>query len=95
MAAGFPIDKQQIDAKVGQVVLNLREACEDARAFKVWLDEQTDEVLLGYGYTEADVTLVRAAVAALDKLARIAVAQETQPAADDFFFHARRLTGLR
>lgn len=95
MAAGFSqLTKSQIDSRIGQVIVQLRESFEDVAVVKAWLDAQTDQVLTGFGYDNDDIANIRSAFAALDKLADVAVGGDTVPNADDFFFFGRRLTGL-
>lgn len=94
MAAGFDINKQVIDGKVGQVTVQLRYALEEVDRVKAWLDGQTTEMLQGYGYAPGDVDIIKSAFTDLAKLASIARGQAPQEQANDFFFWARRLTGL-
>lgn len=92
--AGFPTSKSDIDARLGGLVVTLRDTLEACVRADVWLDSQTDADLTGKGYTADEVTIIRAAFNALVVLRNVANAQATVPAADDLLFHARKLTGL-
>ena len=94
MAVGFPTDKGSIDARAGFLSQTIRDVLADASRMKTWLDGETTEALVARGYTEDDVALIKSAFTDLDKLNRIATGQATQADANDFFFWARRLTGL-
>jgi hypothetical protein len=99
MAAGYIPTKQDVDNAVGGRLVRLREALKDVQEFDVWLVENESR-LSGLGYsttaTTGDVAVMRAAFAAAARLARAAFNQEGAPLpADDYFFHARKLTGLR
>lgn len=91
---GFPTDKNNIDSRAGYLALTLRDTFSGIVIFKAWLDTQQDTDLTGLGYTQAEVTLLRAAYTDLTNLNNIAHAQGTQPAASDFFWNAKHLTGL-
>lgn len=95
MAAGYAIDKTTLDNHVGNIVSQLRQTFSDIRQLKTWFDENNDAVLTALGYTAADITLLRNSVTDLHKLTQISAGLAVQPAASDFFFFARRLTGLR
>lgn len=91
---GFPTNKLDVDSRAGQLALTLRDTFVQVVTFKAWLDTQTDAQLIGLNYTQAEVTLLRAAYTDLVNLNNIAHAQGTQPAASDFFWNAKHLTGL-
>jgi hypothetical protein len=91
---GFPTNKLDVDARAGQLAVTLRDTFVQVVTFKAWLDTQTDAQLIGLGYVQAEVNLLRAAYVDLTNLNNIAHAQGTQPAASDFFFNAKHLTGL-
>jgi hypothetical protein len=96
MSVGFPSDKAAIDQRVGSLVLNLRVTLDQCGTVKAWLDsQQPDSALTALGYTAGEVTILRAAFTDLDNLRKLAHAQATQPAANDFFFNAGKLTGLQ
>lgn len=91
---GFPTNKIDVDSRAGQLALTLRDVFVEIVTFKAWLDTQTDAQLIALGYEQAEVTLLRAAYTDLVNLNNIAHAQDTQPAASDFFWNAKHLTGL-
>lgn len=96
MTAGFPLTKDQLDTRVGQVAQQVRSSLADAAQVKALLDRSdiTDAALIALGYTQAEVTLIRASFTDLYNLNRVATAQATQPAANDFFFNAKKLLGV-
>lgn len=94
MAVGWPADKTTIDQRAGQVVIALRQALDDVAAFKAFLDRTPDNTLTALGYSSEDVATLKSAITDLAKLRDLARAQATQPAANDFFFFAKQLTGV-
>ena len=94
MTVGFPLTKDQLDTRLGQVALSVRNGLSDAVQVKALIDGQTDAALIALGYTQAEVTLMRAAYTDLYNLNRVATAQAAQPAANDFFFNAKKLLGI-
>lgn len=94
MTVGFPLTKDQLDTRLGQLALTIRDNLADAAQLKAFLDGQADATLTGLGYTAGEVTLMRAAYTDLYNLNRVATAQATQPAANDFFFNAKKLLGV-
>lgn len=91
---GFPTDKNNIDSRAGFLALTLRDTLADIVNVKTWLDTQQDADLTALGYSAAEVTLLRASFVDMFNLANIAHGQGTQPAASDFFWNAKHLTGL-
>lgn len=91
---GFPTNKIDVDSRAGQLALTLRDTFTDIVTMKAWLDTQTDAQLTALGYSAAEVTLLRASFVDMFNLANIAHGQGTQPAASDFFWNAKHLTGL-
>jgi len=95
MAVGFPLLKVDIDARAGSLVVQLRDTFEKIRLFKAVLDAfAQDSDLTALGYSQADVTLLRAAIFDLDKLRQVGAAQATQAATNDFWFSAKKLAGV-
>jgi hypothetical protein len=95
MSVGFPVDKNTIDQRVGSLAWQLRSTFDQIQLVKSWLDGQTDAALTALGYSAADITLLRASYTDLNNLGKIAHAQATQPAANDFFFNASKLLGVQ
>jgi len=93
--AGFPTTKNDIDARIGSLIVVIRDSLDAAVRVDTWLDAQTDADLTGKGYSGAEITIMRAAFNALVILRNVANAQATVPAADDLLFNARKLTGLQ
>lgn len=94
MTVGYSTDKGAIDARAGGLVVQLRNTFEEIARFKGWLDGKTDANLIARGYEQEDVDLLRASFASLAKLERVGRGQDTVPNADNFFFHAKNLTGV-
>lgn len=96
MSVGFPVTKQEVDNRAGQLVVQLRDTLADVVAFKAWLDSATttDAFLQGLGYTAGEVTLLRASYTDLKKLSDVSHAQAVQAAPSDFFFNAKVLAGV-
>lgn len=95
MAVGFPNTKNDIDGQAGRLVLALRDGIRQVNDMKVFLDSLTDGDLTTLGYSTGDVATLRAAITDLYSLGRVANGQQTQPAANDFFFAGRKLLGYR
>jgi hypothetical protein len=95
VAVGFPLLKTDIDNRAGSLVVQLRDTFEKIRLFKAVLDAfAADADLIALGYNQADVTLLRAAIFDLDKLRQVGVAGATQASVNDFWFSAKKLTGV-
>lgn len=94
MGVGYPINKGTLDNRAGYLVISLRQTFEGIDTYAQFLAEHDDAYLIDLGYEQEDCDLLRAAIGALAKLARVARAQDTVPAADNFFFHAKKLTAL-
>lgn len=95
MSVGFSADKAAIDQRAGSLTYQLRETFNQVQTVKAWLDSKLDSDLTALGYSSAEVTTLRAAFTDLDNLRKVAHAQGTQAAANDFFFNAGKLTGLQ
>lgn len=97
MAVGFPTDKADIDSRAGFLALQLRDTLAGVKVLKTWLDGKDTAALVALGYDETqlqEVSVLKSAVADLDKLRRIYEGTDTQAEPSDFGFWARRLTGL-
>lgn len=92
--AGYAVNQQVIDNRVGALVVQVREVLEDVQRVNTFLADQTDADLEAMGYTAEEVTTLKSAFTDLDKLSDIANGQGVQAAPSDFFFHAKNLTGL-
>jgi hypothetical protein len=98
MAAGFPLDKANLDSRMGNAVLQLRVALDECQAVADLLadtDRCADAALTAMGYVTADITTMRAAFTALANLRSVAHGTRTQAAVNDFFYDAKKLTGVR
>lgn len=99
--AGNPYTALDINNRAGVLVTGLWTALEDARRFKLWLDDtsHTDTVLgpSGVGVTTADLLVIRNSFADLGGASGLyAVAHGTfaPTGASNYFANAKLLTGL-
>lgn len=90
MAVGFDTSKAGLNARMGQLVVNLTGAFEEVERVAMWAGRLTDEEMLARvaGMTQGDVTEVRAVIADLENLRLTAFGQRAQPEASNFFFNA-------
>lgn len=94
MPVGIAVDKAALDS-IGQSVLQVRRALERFQKAKAWVDGKTDtEIKAITGYADADVALLRTALADLDNLRKVASGATVPPQATNFFASADRLTGI-
>ena len=94
MTVGYSASKGEVDSTIGMVALNLREAFDAIRHFKIWLDAKPDADLTTMGYTANDIATLRSAYVDLLKLANIYEGTATQSPAYDFRTFAKLLTGV-
>jgi hypothetical protein len=98
MSVGFPIGKADLDIKAGQLVVQLRQNLQACSDLCDLLNDTSifanDAALTALGYTQAEVTQLRAAFTDLKKLWQIAHNAATQSPSNDFFFNAKHLAGL-
>ena len=97
MSVGFAVNKTDVDNQMGRLVVDVRESLEACVDFKTWLDDTalgTDTFLTDLGYSAGEITTIRAAFSAMSNLNNIAHAAGTQASANDFFFDAKKLTGI-
>ena len=91
--AGIPITKYILNSRVGYLTKTLRDTFTEIARVKKFLDDTSDADLVALGFSQSEVTLIKAAFTDLNKLGRIAAAQDTHPAANDFYWNAGNLTG--
>jgi hypothetical protein len=92
--AGYPVNRQVLDNRVGALVVQVREVLEDVQRIHAFLAAELDADLVTMGYTQGEVDLLKSSFTDLDKLARIANGSAVQADASNFFFWAKNLTGL-
>jgi hypothetical protein len=95
--AGYPINKAVIDSRVGYLVKTLRDVFDGVETMKGVLDGLTTAQLVAMGFDEdtlTEVSILKSGVTDLDNLRKIAHGQGAQPAANDFFYWANKLTGV-
>lgn len=93
--AGLNVNRNVINGRAGNLVLQLRQLFADARRMKAWFDATPDDDLIEMGFSSEEVAMLKSAFTDLDKLAKVATAEDTQSLANDFFFWANRLTGIQ
>lgn len=98
MALGFPVDQSSVNNRAGLLVAQLWSTLRDLSEFNAWLNDSahTDAFLIALGFTQAEVTALRSAIADLGSsngLYAVAHNAKTVTSANDFFFNAKKLTG--
>lgn len=95
MSVGFPQDKVTIDARAGQLALQLREIFDDIAYFKKFLDTKTLADAVALGYTSAEAALLLAAYDDLAELRQVWLGNQTVATAKDYTTNADQLTGVQ
>jgi len=96
MAAGYTVNKTDLDNLMGRLIVAVRDDLNACVSFKALLDDASilpDATLTALGYSGADITQLRAAFSAMKSLSDISRALTTQPATNDFWFDAKHLCG--
>lgn len=93
MSVGYSAGKTDVDARAGQLSMQLRNTFADVVRFKAWLDAQTDAQLTALGYNSTDITALRASYTDLYTLRQVAYGVQAT-GASNFFFNAQWLTGV-
>jgi hypothetical protein len=95
MALGFPVTQTDMNQRVGQLAVAVRDVLTiDVPKVKATVDSLNDAALTALGYTAADITLLRAVVVDLDNLRLTATGQRAQSPASNFLFNSAKVTGL-
>lgn len=94
MSLGYPVNKNDVDGKAGQLALTLRGNFDAIRNFKIWLDTKVDADLTALGYTGSEVATLRSAAADMDQLRQIYEGLATLGVAKDFRAFTKLLTGV-
>ena len=101
MSVGFPATKGDFDSRAGSLVVALRQNLLNCSAFCAVLQGSpwsTDANLVALGYTQAEVTLLKAAFTDLggtgNSLYRIANGQAFVGSNNNFLFNANQLCGV-
>lgn len=96
MTVGFPLTKDQLDTRMGQVALQIRDGLEEAEQIKALLDTLPDATLTAdpFNYTATEVAWMKSAFTDLSNLSQVANSQVTVLAVNDFLFWARKLLGV-
>lgn len=98
MALGYDVNQASVNNKAGQLISQLWTTLRDLREFNSWLNDSNhpDSFLIALGFTQAEVTALRAAVSDLASdagLYGVAHAVSHPAANNDFFFNAKKMTG--
>jgi hypothetical protein len=93
--AGYIATGLDVNNRAGNVAIHLRDALDDAAAFKAWLDTKTDGVLLAapFSLPQADIDTIRSAMSDLNQLNTIYTGAANLSVAKDFRTFAKLLTG--
>ena len=98
MSAGYPVTKADLDSRMGGYVVAVRDALTACSQFKTsQLDDTTilpDSVLTGLGYSNPEITQIRASFTSLNNLFSVSKGTLTQGSLNDFWFDAKHLAGL-
>jgi hypothetical protein len=96
VAAGYQVVLADVNNTAGRLTVALRDAFIDVVTFKTWLDSQTDAVLLAapIGMVQADINILRSAMADLKQLNDIRTSAANLAVAKDFMAFAKQLTGV-
>ena len=96
MSAGYQVSLADLNNTAGRLTVAVRDAFTDIVTFKTWLDAQTDAVLLAapIGMVQADINVLRSAMADLKQLNDIRTAAANLSVAKDFMAFAKQLTGV-
>lgn len=94
MGVGFPVAKTDIDTTLGSVALQLRNSIAQVTVIQAKVAALTDADLTGLGYSTADITLLRAAVADLYTIQQIAYGLAAQTSTYDFRTNISQVTGI-
>ena len=98
MTAGMPSDAFTLNDRLGRAVAALARALDDVVALNAMLNDAdrfngATGLQANQGYSAGDAAAIMAAFGDLAAYASVAHAQQTVPAANDFFFHAKLLMG--
>lgn len=99
--AGFALKADDINNRAGQLARAVWQSLDDARAFKLWLDDTShnDTALgpSGVGVTSADLTIIRNSFADLggaSGLWAVSHGSFAPAGANNYFFNAKSLGGI-
>lgn len=98
MSIGYPVARPDLDNRMGQLVVDLRNNFIAIQQFKTsLLDDVTilpDAVLSNLAYSPAEITSIRAGFTSLNNLYLISKGTLTQPGINDFWFDVKHFAGL-
>lgn len=100
--AGYPISAAELNSKAGAVVTNVWDALDQVNRMYKWMNDatHTDNLLVvaPFNIPQADLDLIRPAIADLGSttagLWAVAHNLKTVSPTNDFFFNAKKLTGV-
>lgn len=85
MTVGSYAFKSDVDNKAGQLCQKLRDVLTEVGDFKVWLDAQTNQMLIdNYGYVQADIDVLRSAFTDQEQLHQVYLGAATRTPAYDY-----------
>lgn len=94
MAVGILVTKSEIDSRMGQLAQNYQKLFRDLAILKVYFDATPNNDLAPIGFSPAEVTIMKAAIADLNQLYDIARGAATLTIAKDFQANVRQMWGV-
>jgi hypothetical protein len=96
MSVGFPATKLDIDARAGQLALQLRDTLIQIQQFNTWLVATPDANLTGMtpGYTAGEVATLKSAIADLAQLATVYQGTAIRASVYNYQTFAKLLVGV-
>lgn len=94
MAIGYPKDKANIDAQLGDIAQSINRSFRRAVQLGVELSAYTDGQLTGAGYTAGEVTILRNMVTDMAQFNNIYTGAATLGSVKDFRTNLRPLWGV-
>lgn len=99
MGIGLPVDKNILNARIGNLCWEIRRDLDDSARIATVLAAMSDSDLTALGFTgdtnSGDIKDLRGAVAALKKTHDLFYGLDTQPAAVNLSPYTDKLTGLQ
>jgi hypothetical protein len=105
--AGYQLDRNELDQRMGRAVTGLRDALDEVAAVNAMLQDTTilgvpagpnpvdPLTTLDQPYTAGEITNIRNGMFALALGTMVMHGQATVPSVSDFFFFAKHLAGAR
>ena len=96
LGVGYAPTKGEIDSTGGDMTLALRSAFEEVQRYYLFIQRSVaNGYLASVGYTPDQVTFLNSCAADLYQLWLVAQAKATVAVANDIFYHANELAGVK